>query len=194
MLVFIYFPNFYMKLTSDANLRWQPGSIGTNHALHLKLGVTASEILTAGDPALELATRSAAIRAEIATAFSDGHLPAILASTGEDTFVEGELETDTATQWQARTAVRAGGVEGVSVDASMDIAIDIGTNRPVTAIQALAATRTAIAGNVAECLVGKLKQELLGIDATESTSTSRLEDGRTATYQARETGPGPRNN
>jgi hypothetical protein len=183
-----------MRLSSDSDLRWQPGVIGTKHTLNLKLGLTASEILTTDEPALELATRSAAIRAEIAAAFIDGHMPGIIAGTGEDTFVEGRLNTETATQWKARTAMWRGGDTGVSVDAAMDIAIQIDTSRPVTAIQALAAARSAVAGNVAECLVGKLKQELLGIGSTESTSTNRILNGKTAAYKARETGGGPLNN
>ncbi len=183
-----------MNLDSDADLRWQPGIIGTTHTLNLKLGVTASEFLTGGNPVLELATRSAGIRAEIATAFINGHMPGIIASTGEDTFVEGKLETETVTRWKARTSLHRDGPGAPVVDAAMDIAIQIDTSRPVTAIQALAASRSAVAGNVAECLVGKLKQEFLGTDETRSDGTNRIVDGKTANYQVRETGQGPLSN
>lgn len=183
-----------MNLDSDADLRWQPGTIGTTHTLNLKLGVTASEFLTGGNPVLELATRSAGIRAEIATAFINGHMPGIVASTGEATHVEGRLETVTETTWNARTGVERSGPRGVSVDANMDIAIHIKTSRPVTAIQALAASRSAVAGNVAECLVARLKQEFLGADETRSNSSNLFVDDKAANYRVRETGEGPLSN
>jgi hypothetical protein len=67
--------------------------------------------------------------------------------------------------------------------------IDIQTDRPVNAIQALAASRAAVADALAEHLIGVLKKRFLGTKETSSTFTTDLRNGRLDRYDVHESAP-----
>lgn len=181
-----------MHLSADSVLEWNKGTATTHH-LDLQLALKATGVFTTRDPVLELATRTGTIRQELVGLLLRDHIPKMLAETGMDQSLPGRLKTKMTTEWNAKWKV-AGTPSSSSLDSRMTVAIEITSDRPVSAIQALANSRAVLADTIAEHVIAAFKQKLLGVTSTRSESEVELTSGGLDAYRHRETGPGPEAN
>ena len=184
---FISYPFFRMRLETSSDLHWQ-NQEGTQHQLRCDMDLRFGEIFTSENPARELETRSSQVRDHVFRLFLETHMPQMLADTGIAPEVEGSLRTQVNTHWQSNWAIHEGERPGINAELGSALKMDvaIATDRPVHAIQALAANRAAVADAVAEHVMGALKHRYLGIASTQSETESRVRGDEVEEYRVRE--------
>lgn len=180
-----------MRLHAQSRLDWR-NEAATLHALSLTGKLQVSKIFKGPDPALELATHSTKIHKEIVGLLMQSHIPMIIANTGIDPEVPGRLHSRHShhidTSWVVNKAETP---TDAALEMDIDAVLHIRTDRPVHPVQALAATRAALAELLATQVMGALKKKYLGMDEVAFDSSYRTQGDVIVEHDVREAGSAP---
>ncbi len=113
-------------------------------------------------------------------------MPGLLENAGGgDEPLSGSLSTEADIESNNRVASTV--EDGrLSARQEMSMAIDLETDRPVTAIEALRGAQAHVAENVAETLLGHLEGKYIGKERRGATAETETKDGQVVGYKSRE--------
>ncbi len=168
-----------MRYGYSSDLQWSKGT-ATEHAATLDLDLAIRDILTNHRLKERLHLLSADIRRSVLELIFEEIMPDILAQTGEPHHTPGYLGVNAQTNLQARSTVLVPTRPDtqLGIDTRMLIHLTMKTTSPVTALQALKGSYTAVATQVANHVINNLKHVVLGVYETESTDSMTHENGR----------------
>ncbi len=161
------------------NVKWDKGhEKATDHKLNIDLDLALSNFIGSKNVAAELVRNEGKIRREIFELIVENLVPTIVSGTGHDgSMPMGELRTKSKSNHESEWKIEEPKIEGESIvfRNRMKIVMNIQTDRPVDAIQALQNSDHGLANIVTNDVIFSLKQRYLGVvhDKTHTKSQDR---------------------
>lgn len=178
-----------MRYAFSSDLGWNT-DVSTKHSLQLRVGLEICDFLEGKDIAETLARNQGLIRKDIQRIVIEEILPKVFADAGAVP-VEGILKTNShsRTKGHARVIERQSPqTADVEIHDKISVALDITTDRPVTALEALCGSNIAVANAITDDIMMHLVHQYFGVTNHNISTKSSLENGRLVEYEAKHEG------
>jgi len=165
-----------MKYKFSSDMGWQNG-LANQHSIELDLDLSLTDFLKSKkNIAAELATSEVTLRKEIFQLAVGQIVPKILEGTDLDwRLPSGKLNSkfhsDSHGEWQIGDPTEQ---TSVVIRDQMRIVLDVETDQPVNAMQALYASRDGLAGAITNTIIDALKCKYLGTTESDTHTSSQL--------------------
>lgn len=176
-----------MNIQFKAHTLW-PNAVRQNHSVNLDLDLAVSNFIRTKNVAVELATREQEFRKELHELIAAEIIPQIIAQTGiTDVLPDGPLFTQCNVHTESCRNVEEPQRlnESLTVRSKLHMVLNLASNRPVHAMQALYNSRGGVADNIADDIIGALKYTYLGITSSKTQTNFRFSGNEVTEFNAR---------
>jgi len=180
-----------MRYSFDADLGWDKG-VSTKHSVQLQMGLEIGEFLRGRDITATLATNQGIIRKEVQRIVIEEILPKVFSEAGARS-VGGELNMDTHSRTKGHAKmIEHRTPEGIDVEVRdrLSIVLDITTDRPVTALEAMHGSNISLADAITNDIMMHLAHKYLGVTDHNISTNSSVRNGELVDYDAKHRGNG----
>ena len=164
-----------MNYKFSSRMGWSNGK-NTDHQIDLDLDLLVSDILQSNrNLETRLITSEQTIREEVFKLVAEEIVPKIIKDTGVDaTQPEGHVKVKANSKIynQATVAIPTQQDTSLYIRDRMHVALHISTDRPLTAVQALAANKNGLAANITTEVMRLIKNAVLNVHEEETEHSS----------------------
>ena len=176
-----------MHINYSTHTEW-PKTVANKHEIKLDLDLAVSNFIKTKNVAVELTTRETDFRREIHEIVVAQIIPEIVTQTG----INGEPpEGRTKTKWNIdykssrEIEEPKKRDESLIVRSKLKMVLQLTSDRPVNAMQALYGARAGVAASIADDIIAGLKFKYLGIKSTKTHTKSHLSGDEVTDFSAR---------
>jgi hypothetical protein len=150
----------------------------TNHKIELDLDVALTDFLHSKNIAAELTMKEKEIRKEIFLVVLNQILKKIVEDTGVSYDFEGQVHAKHHVDTHGHASFEKPKVEGETfvIRDRLKMVMNIETNRPLNAMQAIRASNHGIATAITDDILHHLKRKFLGITKSSTTTESEIDE------------------